>query len=179
MGAPSLVMQIGGLAASTAGSYYGASQQKIGLRSEASIADINARLAEMSAQSALFKGEREVGALTMRAGQMKGSQRAAMAANGIDLGTGSAAEVQASTDVMKEMDANTLIANAVREAWGHRTQATNYRNEALMKRASAKAIKPGLTAASTLLGGAGSVASSWYTLNKEGALDGTVFALKG
>ena len=70
MGAPSLVMQIGGLAASTAGSYYGASQQKIGLRSEASIADINARLAEMSAQSALFKGEREVVALTMRAGQM-------------------------------------------------------------------------------------------------------------
>ena len=68
---------------------------------------------------------------------------------------------------MKTIDANTLEANAVRTAWGMRTQATNYQNEALAARATAGAINPGMSAVSSLLGSAGSVASSWYQYSKE------------
>ena len=164
----SMVGQIGGAATSAIGSYFGAATQKAVLNGQASVADSNARISELGAQSALMQGQQQVGALTLRAGQLKSSQRAAMAANGIDLGTGNAAELQASTDIMKEIDANTLTANAVRSAWGYRTQAMNFKNEALTRRASAGAISPGMAAASSLLGSAGSVASSWYGMNKAG-----------
>lgn len=174
-----VVGQAAGAVTSAVGSYFSSATQKINLKGQAALADTNARISELGAQSALLQGQQQVGALTLRAGQLKSSQRAAMAANGIDLGTGSAAELQASADIMKEIDTNTLTANAVRSAWGYRTQATNFQNEALTKRATAGAISPGMSAASSLLGSAGSVATSWYTLNKSGALDNTMFKLKG
>lgn len=49
---------------------------------------------------------------------------------------GSAAEIQASTDIMKEIDMATVESNAVRNAFGYRTQAMNFENEALAKRAT-------------------------------------------
>ena len=179
IGSASLIGQIGGMATSAIGSYYSAATQKETLKGQAEVSEINARIAELGAQSALNQGQRQVGALTLKAGQLKSGQRAAMAANGIDLGVGSAAEIQASTDIMKDIDASTLTANAMRSAWGYRTQAVNFQNEALTQRATAGAISPGMSVASSLLGSAGSVASSWYSLNKSGALKGSMFELKG
>ena len=95
-----------------------------------------------------------------------------MAANGIDLSTGTAAEIQTSTDIMKDIDVNTLTLNAIQSAWGYRTQAVNYQSEAAMKRSAAKGINPGQAAFTSLLGSAGSVASSWYALSKSGATGG-------
>lgn len=175
----SLIGQIGGMVSSGIGSYFGAKTNKTNMQTQAALADTNARIAEMGAQSALDQGQKQVAALTLKAGQVKGAQRAAMAANGIDLGEGNAAEVQASTDIVKEIDANTLNANAVRTAWGYRLTGTNYQNEALMKRNAADSISPGMAAATSLLGSAGSVAQSWYSLNKSGAPKDTVFELKG
>lgn len=173
----SLIGQIGGGVTSAVGSYYSAATNKINLQGQAGIADTNARIAELGAQSALNQGQQQVGALTLKAGQLKSSQRTSMVANGIDLGVGNAAEIQASTDIMKEIDSNTLTSNAVRSAWGYRTQAVNYQNEALMKRGAADGISAGGSAFSSLLGSAGSVAGSWYSLNKSGALKGTMFEL--
>jgi hypothetical protein len=173
----SLIGQTGGGVTSAIGSYFSAATQKATLKGQAAIADTNARIAELGAQSILNQGQQQVGALTLKAGQLKSSQRAALAANGIDLGTGSAVEIQASTDIMKEIDSNTLTANAVRSAWGYRTQAVNFENEALTKRATAGAISPFGSAAGSLLGSAGSVAGSWYSLHKFGALKGTMFEL--
>lgn len=175
----SLIGQIGGAASSAIGSYYSAATQKINLKTQANLADINARIAELGAQSALLQGQQQVGALTLNAGRLKSRQRAALAANGVSLSEGNAVEIQASTDIMKEIDANTLTANAVRSAWGYRTQAVNFQNEALTKRATAGAISPFGSAAGSLLGSAATVAGSWYSLNKVGALNGTMFELKG
>ena len=175
----SLIGQMGGAATGAIGSYFSAATQKATLQGQAAVADVNARIAELGAQSALYQGQQQVGQLTLQAGHLKSRQRVALAANGVDLGVGSAAEIQASTDIMKEIDANTLTANAVRSAWGYRTQAVNFQNEALTKRATAGAISPFGSAAGSLLGSAGSVAGSWYSLNKVGALNGTMFELKG
>ena len=166
----SLIGQAGGGIMSAVGGYFSASGQKASLKAQASIADTNARIAELGAQSALQQGQQQVAALTLQAGQLKSRQRASLAANGVDLGVGNAAEIQASTDIMKELDMATVEANAVRNAWGYRTQAVNYQNEALMQRATAKGINPGATLASSLLGTATSVAGSWYGFKKTGAL---------
>ena len=160
-----------GLATGTVGSFYSAKLQRRNLETQANLAEINARIAEGTAQSALLAGKSEVASLTLRAGKLKAAQRVSFARRGVDLGTGSAAEVAASTEIMKEIDKNTLDANAVRAAWGYRTQATNFENEAIMKRAAARSISPVTAAATTLLEGAGAVAGKWYQMNKVGAFN--------
>jgi hypothetical protein len=142
--------------------YWNAKSQKNTLKASARLADVDARSAELSAQSELLRGERQVGALTMQAGQVQARQRAAIAANGFDLAVGSAAELQATTDVIKEMEVNTLLANAVRGAWGHRMQAQESTNQADMMRATASAINPTLIAENSFLMGAAQVAPQWY-----------------
>jgi len=123
-------------------------------------------MAERSAQSALARGNQQVAAHTLRTGQLQGRQRAALAANGVNLGTGSAAEVQASTKILSDIDRHQIEANAIYEAWGIRAQKVNYQNQALMARAQARSVKPGMALAGSLLGSAGNVASSWMNYSK-------------
>ena len=81
----------------------------------------------------------------------------------VDAG-GSAAELQDSTEFLKDADTATLQINAVRAAFGQRMQAGNQRTQAAMSRANASAINPGLAMGTSLLGSAGRVAASWYQL---------------
>lgn len=166
MGVGSTALMIGGLISGAIGSYYSAKNQKIQLEGQAKLADINARIAELGAQQELIRGEKEVGQISMQAGRLKSAQRVALAANGVDLGQGNAAELQASTDLMKEIDMNTVKANAIRSAWGYRTQGTNAVNSAIARRATGAGISPGGQAFTTLLGSAGQVAGSWYQMTK-------------
>lgn len=172
--AASLGLKSGSAASSTVGSYYSSATKRIALDAQADIADINARIAELGAQSELQRGQQQVAALTLQSGQVKSRQKVALAANGVDIGEGSAAEIQASTDIMKDIDSNTLTANAIRSAWGYRTQAVSMQNEATSLRATSSAISPLLDAGTTLLGGAGSVASSWYSMSKNGQLESDI-----
>lgn len=162
IGAMGGMFQLGGALSSMIGSFFQADMTKSNLKFQADMSRINAQIDEIAAENELLKGQREIGAQTMQAGQLKSSQRAAMAANGIDLGVGSAAEIQASTDLMKEIDKNTLQSNALKSAWGYRMQGTNAKNNALMAEASASGISPVGAAFSSLLTSAGSIASSWY-----------------
>lgn len=166
-GAASLASMI----ASTVGAFNSAKGQKALLGAQADIAEINARMSENTAQSVLHQGQQQVAQSTLKYGAVKSSQKAALAANGVDIGTGSAAEIQASTDIMKEIDSNTIHANAVRSAWGYRTQASNYQIEALTKRTAADGINPFAQAGSSLLTSASKVAQQWYLLDKVGAFD--------
>ncbi len=167
----SVTMMGAGVAMQTIGARASAIGQQNALNGNADLADINARLAELGAQSTMLAGTRQAGSILLKGGQVKSSQRANMAANGIDLGSDTATNVLTSTDVMKEVDADTAMANAVRQAWGYRTQETNYQNDALIKRSLASAINPNQVALASFLDGAGKVASSWYSLNKVGAMD--------
>jgi len=160
--------QSAGAAVSTVGAYYGAKSSKIALNAQANIADINARISELSAQSELEAGQRKEQASRLTTAKVKSSQKAAMAANGIDLGSDTAVNIQTTTDVLGEVDANTIAANAARSAWGYRTQGVNFKNDALFKRASAGAINPWMAAGGTLLTNASSVATNWYLLKKAG-----------
>lgn len=157
----SAALQTGGMITSAIGSYNSAQISKINLNTQATIAESNARIAELGAQSALMRGQKQASGLMLKAGQLKSRQRASMAANGVSLGEGNAVELQASTDIMAQIDKNTIETNAVYEAFGYRSNAVNYQNDALMRRASASAISPMGAAAGTLLGSAGSVASAW------------------
>ena len=165
LGNASLGLSVAGAISGAVGGFYSARMTKNQLEFDAEMARINARVAELGARSAFEKGQKDVANLTMQAGQLKSRQRASMAANGIDLGEGSAAEVQASTEILKEMDRNTLEANAVKSAWGYRVEAANLESSAMMKEGSAAGISPAMSGMSSLLTSAGRVANSWYDMS--------------
>jgi len=108
---------------SAIGSYYQAKNEKYKLESKSSsirhqveMDKIQARQYEFQASSLLESAHRQIGANTMKSGQIKSSARTSMASNGIVLGVGSSQEVQATTDLIKEIDSLTINSNAVQRA---------------------------------------------------------------
>lgn len=89
-------------------------------------AEFNAWVSERAAQTELEAGAQAGAAQSLQAGQVQARQRTAQAASGIDLGTGSAAEVRAGDEILRLMDFNQIEANAARAAWGHRVEKANY-----------------------------------------------------
>jgi hypothetical protein len=170
------VIGIAGAIGQIAGAYYGAKAQQYQLDSQAmtmqfqkDIAGINARQAEVAAQGILQAGEKQAAALTMKYGKAKGSQRAAMAANGGVIGEGSYAAVEATNDLMKEIDVLQINANTIRAAENQRTQGQNYKTQAASYgisannlTASSKSINPYAAAGTSLLTSATSYASTIY-----------------
>lgn len=91
-----------------------------------SISDINARFAELNAQDAIKRGDKEAIELKKQVKKLIGSQRVSLAAQGIDIESGSALDIQEDTAGQAEIDAMTIRNNAWKEAWGYRVQGLNY-----------------------------------------------------
>jgi hypothetical protein len=165
-----------GMLMSMYGAYSSIQSTKRSLEFQSEMAKINARMAEQTAQSILFAGGRAAGQVSLKAGKVKGAQRASQGARGIVAGEGSAAEEIATTELMKETDMLTINANATREAWAARTQSVNARNEALLKETSADTLSPLMAAGTSLLNSGTAVASSWYQMKRDQQL---VAAMQG
>lgn len=159
-------LQAYGVVSSAIGTYYSSKAQKEDLAFQGRMAEINARLAESSAQSALLAGQREEQKAKLATANVKSQQRAGMAANGVDLGVGSAVNVLSSTDLIGEVDANTIKANAVASAWGYRVQGANDSGQAARSSSASRAVNPAGNAGASLIDGASRVAGSWYAMQK-------------
>lgn len=190
MAVSSVVMMGAGMASSAIGSYSSARGQQSQMQyqaamgtlnaamaeSDASLLELNASISDTQAKMAIASGQREEQNLRLKSGQLKGRQRASLAASGVDLGVGSAAKVLATTDYMTEVDAGEIRANAARAAFGYKVQQTNQKFAAMSARtqgvnyqagsafasASASGISPMGAVTTSLLGSAGSVAPSVY-----------------
>ena len=125
MGIPAAI--VGGQAILGAGSAYSSVRaQKMESDYKRSQLDLNRQMADISAKDAIDRGEREALALRGRTKRLIGSQRAALAAQGINIESGSAAEVQADTAALGAVDELTIRNNAYREAFGYKAQAISY-----------------------------------------------------
>lgn len=189
MGQVGVGMAIMGAIQSGIGTFYAAKSAKNQLKSQAMTFDyqkqmsaLNARAMEDTAQQIMRAGEQDIGRLTLRAGQVKGSARAAQAARGGQIGTGSNAEELASLELMKQTDALTINSNTVRAAWAARTQAQNYEAQAAMAgvsafgaRSAASQISPFSQAGTNLMSSGGNVASAWYNLEMSKRYMGGMF----
>jgi hypothetical protein len=163
MGMASSAMQAAGIGFSMVSAYKQAQAQKALMRYQAKIAENNAQIARWQAGQATLVGQNEEQTSRLRTAQMFSAQRASMAANGIDLGEGSATDVLASTKYMGERDALTIRDNAARKAWGYNLQAQNYTNDAAMTNAGAAADRPRHVRVRLALGSADTVASIYKT----------------
>ncbi len=162
-------LQAVGTGISTIGAYGGAKSEKSALNFQAQMSDLNAQLAERRAQIALEQGAFAAAEIERGGADRNSSIKASYGARGVALNEGTPLAMAVGSDVASADDARQTRINAVRAAWGNRIDATNLKNDAAAKRASAKGINPWGRAATTLLTGATSMAQSAYNMKAQGA----------
>jgi hypothetical protein len=155
------------LAATAVSGAYAADTQKEAGQYQAEVAQQNAELDEHRAAQASQIGAIEEERHRAKVRQMAGSQRANLAAQGIDLQSGTAEALVDETYTMGEVDALTIRYNAQQEAWGYRTSAVNERNSGRFAKWGGKRQATG-----TYLSTAASMASSGYGAYSNGTLGG-------
>lgn len=124
---------------------------------ESAMFDINRMWANVKKEDALRRGKEAASKHRKKVGRIIGSQRAALAAQGIDIGSGSARDVQESTMVIGEEEAEMIRVNSIKEAFGYEVQALNLELE---KRFNTQGRKQ--QSRNTLIGGAVNAAGSYY-----------------
>ncbi len=129
----------------------------------ADVSTRNALLADASAQDAVQRGALAESRLRSGTRQLIGAQRSGYAGQGVDVNSGSAADVQADSSRLGEMDALTIRTNAMREAHGYGVQASNDRTQAAMTRLAGDNQAGALRdqSVSTLLTGGSRLANMW------------------
>lgn len=147
---------IAGTAVATLGAGYTALQQNAASRYEAKVADQNAKL---SAESARQEADNTRDAALQhyrKVSQLKGQQRAAMAAGGIDVDFGNAADLQADTEMLAREDAGRIYQQGAQNVRTYDIEGANYRSSAKASRQAATGALIGgaFNMASTALGGA-------------------------
>lgn len=124
------------------------------------VSKVNAGMSEQAARDALARGEIEADDMRKQTRQVIGTQRTGFAANGIDVNTGSAGQIQDDTAALGELDALTILNNAAREAYGYRVQAVDQRQQGKLAKYQGK-----MEAFGSILGGA----EKAYSLGQGGA----------
>ncbi len=103
----------------------------------ADLARQNAHLAELAAGDAVARGQFAASQALIRGSQLEGQQKAAYVGAGVSTSSGSAVDVMSDTKTASALDALMLTNNAAREAWGYKTQATQFREKATIDESTA------------------------------------------
>jgi hypothetical protein len=152
--------------ASTAMSVYsavsGAKGEQGQAKYNAAVARNNALSAEYQAQDAISRGNKAAEDHSRKVAALSGTQRASMAARGLDLSEGTPVDILTDTELFGTYDTNTIKDNAAKEAWGARSAASNYRGQAGQYDTQANNISPMMAAGGSLMSGAASIADKWY-----------------
>ncbi len=150
-----LAVSAGGAGLQAYGSYQSAEGQKRAFKYNANVNELQAKDAERRGVETEQRQREQIS-------RLKGTQRAQLAANGLDLTEGSALNILTDTDFLGERDIGVIRDNASREAAGFRSRGD-------LNRFGANATRPLLTGTTSLLSGAGSVAAQWYGFKTSGA----------
>jgi len=145
--------------------------QRRASESEAELADYNASVADLQAQDAIERGAESEGRFRQQIRGTIGAQRAGFAGGNVDVGYGSAVDVQADAAFLGELDALTIRTNAAREAWGYKVQGADLRRRADIARKEGVYLEAAgrqqqsaayLGAAGTIAGGTSSLLQMRY-----------------
>lgn len=136
--------------------------------STAALQDFNADVAAIQAQDTLDRGNQEADQFRTQVRGAIGTQRVAQAASGVDVGFGSAVDVQADAAYIGKLDEQQLRSNATRAAWGYTVSSLNYREQARISRETAVSQREGGAAAAT----AGNIAAVGTIATGAGSLIG-------
>lgn len=164
IGAIGTGLQIAGIFGSASAAYKKSTLEKTGYEFQSKVAANNAIIAEQQAGDAITRGQTNENTVRQNTAQLKSTQVASLAARNLDMGSGSPLDILTSTDYMGEVDALKVRNNATKEAWGDRVNAQSATDASRMLSWRSEQQSPTQDAFSTLLTGAGTVASSWYAM---------------
>lgn len=119
---------------------------------QAQVYQNNAQLAGYQRSAAIQQGDFQAQQAGLQAAQVSGQQKAALAANGLDLTSGSALDQLATSRFLAAQDINTLQSNAARAAWGYQVQGQSERINADLSRWQAGTTQPALIGGMALAG---------------------------
>ena len=156
-----------GTAVSAAGALQASSAQAESSRYQAQVARNNQVAAYQNAEYATQAAAQKATDTSLKGAERLAAVRAGIAANGIDVNTGSAADVQTSQRQTGVLETENEVQKGALQAYGYRSQASNFGAQAALDSASAKneAAAGPISAAGTLLGGASSLGSQWVKMN--------------
>jgi len=156
---------IGGIMSGRAQKKAGEAQKRAAY-AQADLADYNAAVADLQASDALERGRIEEARFRKTVEAVIGAQRAGTAAGNIDVGFGSAVDIQADATLLGELDALTIRSNAMREAWGQRVHAADLRTRADISRKEGVMLQDAANAqaTATYFGAAASLATTTGSL---------------
>lgn len=174
-------LAVGGVGAGVA--YQGSLVQRAGIEAQAQatktasdyaakVAENNAIAAKQNADRAIQAGQQKAQTASLKNAQNVARVTAAMAANGVNTNTGSSVDVQEGQRKTGVLDAETVLNNAQLEAYGYRTQQSNYESEAKLDRfrgdsalvgAGIASEGVGTAADASLLSSASSLGFKWST----------------
>jgi hypothetical protein len=150
---------VGGLI-SAVGTIAGGVAQANALRYQAQVAHNNAIIAQQTATRSLEAGRIASENKSLQEAEQGGAIKAAQAAGGVDVNTGSNVEVQKSHRIIGALDTATVMSNAEMQAYGYRVQGYNQEAQAGLDTAEAKQAEIG-----GVIGGVGQAfgaASKWF-----------------
>lgn len=100
--------------------------------------NMNSRLANLNAEDAERRGEKEASRINRQTRQIVGAQRSAYAGQNVEVSGGTPALIQAETKAFGAYDAMTVKNNAYSEAYGYKSQALAYETKAKLADISRK-----------------------------------------
>lgn len=173
-----LVAGVAGTAVSAYGAYEAGQAQKKAANYQAQVAANNAQIAAKNAQLATQKGEIEATQQQLKNRAEMGAIVSSMAANNVDVGSGSASDVRQSADILGNLDTSQIRSNAALENYGYRSQGMSFQAQQGLDQATAKFSNEEsyIGATGSLLGGASRVGGqyiNWQTATAGGGQGST------
>jgi len=109
-------------------SFNSAKNQSLAMKSQAdyqkSMAEVNSLFSNIQASDAIDRGDKAAAQLGRKTKSLIGTQRANLAAQGVEVDSGSALEIQQDTAALSRMDELQIRNNAWREAWGIKVEGS-------------------------------------------------------
>lgn len=152
-----------GAAVSGAGALQSGAASSAAYGYKAQVAENNAAIAKQKAVLDIQSGEIAAVNKGLQTRALVGKEKATQAAAGIDVNTGSAADVRAGSAELGMLDALTIRSNAAKQAWADEVQATSDTAQARLDRmAGDQAETAGMIgAAGSLLNGVSTVGGNY------------------
>lgn len=144
--------------------------QKAQFQYQAGVADINAQISKQNGDLARVQGEAQAAKYGLAAGQRAGQIKVAQASSGLDINSGSAAQVQKSNQIVTNMDLDTIRSNAVKTAYDYDVNAVGFENQSkLYQMGGDNALAASkISAEASMIGTASSVAGKWLQASQTG-----------
>src|ERR1700677_4764300 len=138
-----------GALASAGGALYGGIAQSEAASYQAQVSRNNALIADQNATRAIAAGQQQAQTQSLKNAATAGAIKTSQAANGVDVNSGSAVDVQASQREVGQLDTQTTLQKAQQEAYGYRVKAVSDTAQAGLEEATAENAIPGAALSAT------------------------------